>query len=87
MQNSHERNFCSSSLRTGLTFTHGNYLQGVSGFVSDASRRRSARTGADSVGAFAAENPGQVFDGVGVHWDCPRVNFPKISKQREIRDQ
>lgn len=73
--------------RTELTFTHGNYLQGVCGLVSHATGGRGARTRTDSVGAFATKNPGQVFDGVGVHQDCPRVNVPKVSKEREIHSQ
>lgn len=52
-----------------------NYLQGVSGSVSCASRGGGARTRADSVGAFASEDPWQVLDGVGVHRDGPRVNY------------
>lgn len=73
--------------RTELTFTHGNYLQGVCGLVSHATGGRGARTRTDSVGAFATKNPGQVFDGVWVHQDCPRVNVPKVSKEREIHSQ
>lgn len=52
--------------------------------MSHATGGRGARTRTDSVGAFATKNPGQVFDGVGVHQDCPRVNAPKVSKEREI---
>lgn len=48
---------------------------------------RGARARADSVGAFIAHSTGQVFDGVGVHQDSPRVNVPKVSKQREIHSQ
>lgn len=70
-----------------LPFTHGTYLQGVCGLVSDATRGRGTRTRTDSVGAFAPKNTGQVFDGVGVHQDCPRVNFPKVSKECEIHSQ
>lgn len=73
--------------RTELTFTHGNYLQGVCGLVSHATGGRGARTRTDGVGAFATKNPGQVFDGVGVHQDCPRVNVPKVSKEREIHSK
>lgn len=62
-------------------------LQGVGGPVSRASRGGGARARADSVGAFASEDPRQVLDGVGVHRDGPRVNFPEVSKEREIRKQ
>lgn len=55
--------------------------------MSRASRGGGARARADSVGAFASEDPRQVLDGVGVHRDGPRVNFPEISKEREIRKQ
>lgn len=52
-----------------------NYLQGVSGSVPRASRGGRARARADSVGAFASEDPRQVLDGVGVYRDGPRVNY------------
>lgn len=55
--------------------------------MSHATGGRGARTRTDSVGAFATKNPGQVFDGVGVHQDCPRVNAPKVSKEREIHSR
>lgn len=83
MKNLHRRIFRPNH----LTFTHGIYLHGVCGFMSHATGGRGARTRTDSVGAFATKNPGQVFDGIGVHQDCPRVNAPKVSKEREIQSR
>lgn len=77
-----------SSLRTASRCVHrGIYLQGVGGSVSRAPRGGGARARADSVGAFASEHPRQVLDGVGVDRDGPSVNFPQVSKEREIREQ
>lgn len=64
-----------------------NYLQGVCEFVSWATVGRSARTRTNRIGTFATKNPGQIFDGVGVLRDCPSVNFPKVSKEREVQSQ
>lgn len=48
---------------------------------------RGARTRTDGVGTFTARSTRQVFDGVGVHQDGPRVNVPKVSKQCEVHSQ